>query len=127
MFREPSLCHQAHCEFMRSTWRDLPPIIPATACHQRNYIERYSRYKTLESNKSVARTPSQARDLQPQDQAHLTQAHIGNQALKTGPVGRGGTGMAQILIDDDNPFRRPAARHRTLLQRILACGAFRMG
>ena len=46
MFREPSLCHQAHCELMRSTLRDLPPIISATACHQRNYIERYSRYTT---------------------------------------------------------------------------------
>ena len=43
MFREPFLCHQVHCEFMRSTLRDLPPIIPATACHQRNDVERYSR------------------------------------------------------------------------------------
>jgi hypothetical protein len=53
MFRKPSLCHQVHGEFMRSTLRALPPMIPATACHQRNDIERYSRYKTPESNKSV--------------------------------------------------------------------------
>ena len=35
MFREPSLCHQVHCACMRSALRDLSPIIPATACHQR--------------------------------------------------------------------------------------------
>src|SRR5207244_3931933 len=34
--RAPSLCHQVHRELMRSTLLDLPPIIPATACHQRS-------------------------------------------------------------------------------------------
>ena len=29
---------------MRSALLDLTPIIPATACHQRNYVERYSRF-----------------------------------------------------------------------------------
>src|SRR5947208_11710297 len=43
-FREPSLCRHVHRELMRSALRDLAPIIPATACHQRNYVERYSRY-----------------------------------------------------------------------------------
>ncbi len=43
-FREPSLGRQVHREFMRSAWLDVTPIIPATACHQRNYVERYSRY-----------------------------------------------------------------------------------
>ena len=42
-FCEPFLCRHVHREFMRSTSLDLTPIIPATACHQRNYIERYSR------------------------------------------------------------------------------------
>ena len=42
-FREPSLCRQVHRELMRSALLDLTPIIPATACHQRNYVERYSR------------------------------------------------------------------------------------
>jgi hypothetical protein len=42
-FREPSLCRQVHREFMRNAVLDVTPIIPATACHQRNYIERYSR------------------------------------------------------------------------------------
>ena len=37
-FREPSLCRQVHREFMRNAVLDLTPIIPATACHQRNYI-----------------------------------------------------------------------------------------
>ena len=51
-FREPSLRRHVHREFLRSALLDLIPIIPATACHKRNYVERYSRYKTLESNKS---------------------------------------------------------------------------
>jgi hypothetical protein len=43
-FREPSLCRHVHREFMRNAVLDLTPIIPTTACHQRNYVERYSRY-----------------------------------------------------------------------------------
>jgi hypothetical protein len=43
-FRELSLCRRVHHEFMRSAVLDLIPIIAATACHQRNDIERYSRF-----------------------------------------------------------------------------------
>jgi len=32
---------------MHSALLDLTPIIPTTACHQRNYVERYSRYKNV--------------------------------------------------------------------------------
>jgi hypothetical protein len=42
-FRELSLCRHVHHELLRSTVLDLTPIIAATACHQRNYVERYSR------------------------------------------------------------------------------------
>ena len=42
-FRALSLGRYVHREFMRSVWLDLTPIIAATACHQRNYVERYSR------------------------------------------------------------------------------------
>ena len=42
-FREPSLCRHVHCELMRNAVLNLTLIIPATACHQRNYAERYSR------------------------------------------------------------------------------------
>jgi hypothetical protein len=38
-FREPSLCRQVHREFMRSAVLDVTARIPATACHQRNYVE----------------------------------------------------------------------------------------
>src|SRR2546429_4029205 len=41
---EPSLGRPVHHEFMRSALLDVAPIIAATACHQRNYVERYSRY-----------------------------------------------------------------------------------
>ncbi len=43
--RASSSCRQVHRELLRSALLDLTPIIPATACHQRNYVERYSRYK----------------------------------------------------------------------------------
>jgi len=41
--REISLCRHVHRALLRSVWLDVPPILPATACHQRNYVERYSR------------------------------------------------------------------------------------
>ena len=56
-FCEPSLCRHVHREFMRKAALNLNLIIPATACHQRNYVERYSRYKRTKgtSELSVAR------------------------------------------------------------------------
>src|SRR5262249_12845781 len=45
-FREPSLCRHVHRELLSSVWLDLTPIIAPTACHQRNYVERYSRCMT---------------------------------------------------------------------------------
>jgi hypothetical protein len=48
-FCEPSLCRQVHREFMRSALRDLTLIIPTTACHQRNYVETYSRFNQSEA------------------------------------------------------------------------------
>src|SRR5712691_7607253 len=53
-FRAPSLCRPVHCELLRSVWLDLSPIIAATACNQRNYVERYSRSKLKEGNRHVA-------------------------------------------------------------------------
>ena len=43
-FREPSLGRLVPHELMRSAVLNLTLIIPATACHQRNYVERYSRF-----------------------------------------------------------------------------------
>ena len=43
-FRALSLCRHVHRELLRSTLLDLTPIISATVCHQRNYVERYSRF-----------------------------------------------------------------------------------
>jgi hypothetical protein len=42
-FCAPSLCRHAHHECMRSAVRGVIPTIPATACHQRNDVERYRR------------------------------------------------------------------------------------
>jgi len=45
-FRAPSLCRHVRRELLRNTLLDFAPIIPATACHQRNYVETYSRYSS---------------------------------------------------------------------------------
>jgi hypothetical protein len=42
-FRKLSMCPQVYREFMRSALLNLTPILSATACHQRNYVETYSR------------------------------------------------------------------------------------
>jgi len=42
-FHEPSLCRRVRRELLRNALLDFTPIIPATACHQRNYVETYSR------------------------------------------------------------------------------------
>ena len=47
-FREPSLCRHVHHELLRSVLLDVIPIIPATPCHQRNYVERYSRSRQVQ-------------------------------------------------------------------------------
>src|SRR6266851_2407300 len=44
-FGAPSICHQVYRELMRNTLLDLTPIILTTACHQRNYVETYSRFR----------------------------------------------------------------------------------
>ena len=49
-FHEPSLGRHVLHELMRNAVLNLTLIIPATACHQRNYVERYSRYKSDQSN-----------------------------------------------------------------------------
>jgi len=43
-FLEPSLCRHVLRELMRNAWLDFTPIMPATICHQRNYVETYSRF-----------------------------------------------------------------------------------
>jgi hypothetical protein len=44
MLRAPSLCRPVHRELLRSALHDSTSIIPVTVCHQRNYVERYSRF-----------------------------------------------------------------------------------
>src|SRR2546421_12929186 len=42
--RELFLCRHVHRALLRSVVLDVTPIIAATACHQRNYVARYSRF-----------------------------------------------------------------------------------
>ena len=68
----------------------------------------------------------QAGNLQTHDQSYLAQAHLRDQALKAGAVHRGGTGLAQVLVNHDNPPSVPAQRQRSVAQGILASGTFRV-
>jgi hypothetical protein len=54
-FRRPFMGRPVPRQCMRNALLDLTTIVPATAYHRRSYAERYSRYKTLESNISVER------------------------------------------------------------------------
>jgi hypothetical protein len=56
--RALSLCRQVHRELMRSALLDVTSIIPATACNQRNYVERYSRYSLTQFGYGVLQIPS---------------------------------------------------------------------
>jgi len=47
-FRQPSLCRRVRRELMRNALLDFTPIIPTTVCHQRNYVETYSRFKPMQ-------------------------------------------------------------------------------
>jgi hypothetical protein len=44
-FRAPARGRPVHRELMRSGLLDVTSIIPVNACYQRNYVERYSRYR----------------------------------------------------------------------------------
>src|SRR3989442_14155112 len=46
---------------MRNTLLDVTPIRPATACHQRNYVETYSGSNSPQLRMHT--TPQQARDI----------------------------------------------------------------
>ncbi len=44
-FRRLSMGRPAHRQLTRNALLDLTTIIPATTCHQRNYVEAYSRFR----------------------------------------------------------------------------------
>src|SRR5437899_1650110 len=51
-FREPSLGRHVRRELLRNALLDCTPIIPATACHQRNDVETYSRFRLVRTNRA---------------------------------------------------------------------------
>ncbi len=53
-FRASSLCRHVHRELLRNALLDFTPIIAATACHQRNYFETYSRSMPRTKNGAIA-------------------------------------------------------------------------
>ena len=49
LFHRSSMCRPGHCALMRSELLDLTTIISATACHQSNYVEPYSRFNNADA------------------------------------------------------------------------------
>jgi hypothetical protein len=49
-FRRSIMCRYVHCELTRNAVLDLTTIVPATACHQKNYVATYSRFRLYETN-----------------------------------------------------------------------------
>jgi integrase/recombinase XerD len=70
-FREPSLCRHVHRELMRNAVLDLTPIIPTTACHQSNYVERYSRFRLPGIPRSLQKKEIDVSDLHNLPHGHL--------------------------------------------------------
>jgi hypothetical protein len=62
----------------------------------------------LDNAVPVAVTAGQPGHLCNEDEADLAQADGGHQPLKAGALQAGGAGQAEILIDDQDPRRRPA-------------------
>ena len=58
--RAPSLCRHVHRAFLRSVGLDVTPRIAATACHQSNDVERYSRFMELDKSGRNEQVPKRA-------------------------------------------------------------------
>ena len=65
--------------------------------------------------------------LQAQHDPGAAHADLGDQTLKSLPIGGRGSRLALIGVDGDDPLDFPAQRDRLLPQRILAGGGFGVG
>jgi hypothetical protein len=75
----------------------------------------------------VCRVPCESRHFEAHDQARAAQTHITYEPLKPLAVRRGGAGLTEVRIDDDDLLDRPAERDGALAERILplrALGVF---
>jgi hypothetical protein len=68
----------------------------------------------------------ETRRIEAHDQAGLTKADLRDQRLKTVPISAGRSRLAEIIVDDMNPFSGPAEQNCPLDQPILQFSAFLM-
>ena len=68
--------------------------------------------------------PGEAGDLDAQDQADVPKADLGNETLEAGPIDAGGAGAAEILVNDDDLFARPAEPASPISQGLLQARRF---
>src|SRR3954463_12373760 len=71
----------------------------------------------------VARQPG---GIQPDDQASVAEPDLGDELLEAGPLGAPRARLAEILVDDVDPFARPAEPDGTVDQAVLELGALVM-
>jgi hypothetical protein len=72
----------------------------------------------------VGVVPGQARNLQSQHDAHVSQRHFAGQASEAGAFIGAGAGQAEIFIDDNHLLLGPAQLAGSVGQGILAGGGF---
>ena len=84
--------------------------------------QRVSQGADLDQSVPVGGVTRESRDLEPQHDTGASHPDIGHELLETFPFDRGGTRLAEISIDNDDPIVWPAQRDRALAERILAFG-----
>lgn len=71
----------------------------------------------------IGRVAGQPGDLQPHDDASLTQGDLADQLLEAIARRRAGAGFAEVVVDHMNPLGGPTRCYRAIAQRILALRA----
>ena len=46
-FPRPSMCRPVPCACLRTVWRNVTTIVPATPCHQSNDVEPYRKHTAV--------------------------------------------------------------------------------
>jgi len=68
--------------------------------------------------------PRQARNLQSEHNAHVSQCHLAGKASEAGALVSAGAGQPEIFIDDHHLLLGPAQLTRSIGQGVLAGGGF---
>lgn len=101
------------------------PVVEVRRIVQAVFVQnqRIGQGADLQETMPVAAVAGQAGDFQSQHDAGAAQAHLGDQLLKTLPIGRRGPGDPLVGINDHDLLGRPAQGDGALLEGVLPLGA----